>query len=88
MIPESERARYGVKVGGDRSFKMTFQICNIDHPNSPANTCAFCVPDSVTNLRVALQRFQDEVDSKTWRINNYNNYNKSCVQRKEYQSVP
>ncbi len=79
---------------GDKGGGMTFQICNIDHPNSPANTCAFCAPDSVTNLRVALQRFQDDVDSmhtKTWRyygINNYNNYNKSCVQRKEYQSVP
>ncbi len=57
-------------------FKMVFQICNVEHPNSPVNTCAFCVfeapeaPDNVTNLKIALQRFEDEVDSlqsKTWR---------------------
>ncbi len=32
-----------VKLGGDKGGGMTFQICNVDHPNSPANTCAFCV---------------------------------------------
>ena len=51
-----------VKLGGDKgggSFKMTFQICNVEYPNSPVNTCAFCVfeaPDNVTNLRIALKR--------------------------------
>ena len=52
---------------------MSFQICNVDHPNSTENTCAFCVfeaPDNATNLKIGLERFQDEVDSlpsKTWR---------------------
>ena len=72
-MPENE---LWIKIGGDKgggSFKMTFQICNVDHPNSTNNTCAFCIfeaPDNATNLQIALQRFQDEVDSlqsKTWR---------------------
>ena len=54
---------------------MSFQICNVDHPNSPVNTCAFCVfeaPDNITNLKIALERFQDQVDNlhkRTWRYN-------------------
>ncbi len=53
MIPDSE---IWVKLGGDKggSFKMNFQICNVDHPNSPVSTCAFCVfeaPDNATNLK-------------------------------------
>ncbi len=65
-----------IKLCGDKgggSFKMCFQICNVPHPNSPANTCAFCVfeaPDSFTNLKVGLQRFQDQVDNlqnRKWR---------------------
>ncbi len=51
-----------VKLGGDKGFKMT---CNIDHPNSPINTCAFSIFEAPS-----LQRYEDEVDSlhnKTWR---------------------
>ena len=32
-----------VKLGGDKgggSFKMVFQICNVEHPNSPVNRIA------------------------------------------------
>ena len=49
-----------VKIGGDKgggSFKMNFQICNLHHPNSPSNTCVFCIfeaPDSPVNLQFAL----------------------------------
>ena len=42
---------------------MTFQVCNVEHPNSPVNTCAFCVfeaPDNITNLRIALKQFRDK----------------------------
>ena len=72
-IPNSE---IWVKLGGDKgggSFKMTFQVCNVEHPNSHVNTCAFCVfeaPDNITNLRIALEQFRDQVDcleTKTWR---------------------
>ena len=72
-IPEGE---IWVKLGGDKgggSFKMSFQICNVEHPNSPSNTCAFCVfeaADTQTNLRIALDRFRDQVNNlgaMTWR---------------------
>ncbi len=53
---------------------MSFQICNVDHPNSPVNTCAFCVFEAPDNMR-----FQDQVDNlhkRTWRYNNmYNGLN-------------
>ena len=65
-----------VKIGGDKgggSFKMNFQICNLHHPNSPSNTCVFCIfeaPDSPVNLQFALGRYKHEInslESKTWR---------------------
>ena len=73
VIPEDE---IWVKLGGDKgggSFKMSFQICNVLHPNSPNNTCVFCAyeaPDNPSNLRIALERYCDQVnslESKTWR---------------------
>ena len=48
-IPNNE---IWVKLGDDKggnSFKLTFQIINISHPNSPYNTCillAFQAGDS------------------------------------------
>jgi len=65
-----------LKLGGDKgggSFKMTFQICNIAHPNSPVNTCAFCVfaaNDSPANLKIGLERYKEDIadlETKTWR---------------------
>ena len=56
-----------VKIGGDKgggSFKMNFQIVNVAHPNSPANTCIFCIfmaYDSVTNLHIGLDRYSDQI---------------------------
>ena len=72
-LPEDE---IWLKIGGDKgggSFKMAFQICNVPHPNSPDNTCAFCVfeaADNVTNLHIALDRYKEQIDriaSQTWR---------------------
>lgn len=50
-----------VKLGGDKggtSFKMNFQILNVNYPNAVNNTwfCAFLAPDSYFNLHVALTR--------------------------------
>ena len=59
MIPEDE---IWVKIGGDKdggSFKMSFQIHNVPHPNSVENTCvfaAFQANDSTINLHIALDR--------------------------------
>ena len=58
-LPEDE---IWAKLGGDKgggTFKMNFQIVNVSHPNSPNNTCVFCVfeaPDNPANLRIALER--------------------------------
>ena len=71
-IPEGE---IWVKLGGVKggsSLKMSFRICNVEHPNSPSNTRAFCVfeaADTPTNLRIALDRFRDQVNNlgaMTW----------------------
>ena len=64
MIPQDE---IWVKIGGDKgggSFKMSFQICNVPHPNSVQNTSvitAFQAGDSAINLHVALDRYKDQV---------------------------
>ena len=63
-MPQSE---IWLKVGGDKgggSFKMNFQIVNVQSPNSPQNTCVFAcyeASDTTTNLHVALDRFQTDV---------------------------
>lgn len=76
-IPEAE---IWVKIGGDKggnSFKLTFQIVNVEHPNSPHNTCillAFQASDSYTNLKVALVSYTSQISElqKTkWRYSNY-----------------
>ena len=65
-----------IKLGGDKggsSMKMSFQICNLKAPNSVKNTCifaAFQAGDTITNLHVALDRYQEQVntiESLTWR---------------------
>lgn len=65
-----------VKIGGDKgggTFKMGVQVLNVLHPNSPNNTCVFCVfeaPDSFTNLKVMANRVQDQINnlqSREWK---------------------
>ena len=57
-----------VKIGGDKgggTFKMSFQIVNIDTPNAVHNTCVFscfAADDSVTNFHVALDRFKEQIE--------------------------
>lgn len=64
VIPEDE---IWIKIGGDKgggSFKMNFQICNVDCCNSKTNTCIFCIflaYDSVTNLHIGLDRYVDQI---------------------------
>ena len=60
--------RYGsslveTKVGS--SMKTTFQICNLNVPSSIKNTCIFAAfreADTITNLRVALDRYEEKVN--------------------------
>ena len=65
-----------VKIGGDHgrgSFKMNFQICNTEKPNSPENTICFVLfeaKDRKENLKTALSRYKDDVNdlqSSVWR---------------------
>ena len=74
VIPSDE---VWIKLGGDKgggSFKMSFQIVNVPSPNSPQNTCVFCcfeADDNITNLHVALDRYQDQVaelQTIKWRL--------------------
>ena len=64
QIPKDE---IWVKIGGDHgggSFKMCFQIVNVEKPNSAQNTVVFCcflAPDSYVNLSLALSRFDEQV---------------------------
>jgi len=64
-----------LKIGGDKgggTFKMAVQILNVLHPNSPNNTCVFCIfegPDSITNLIVMAQRLREQINtlqSRQW----------------------
>ena len=66
-----------VKIGGDKggsSFKMNFQLVNVNCPNSIHNTCvftAFQAPDTITNLHVVLDHYKDQLTNlqKTkWRL--------------------
>ena len=58
---------------GGGTFKMCFQLCNTENPNSPQNTCVFSIfeaPDTYTNLWIALDRFKEQIpnlESHTWR---------------------
>ncbi len=65
IIPANE---VWLKIRGDKgggSFKMSTQIANVRHPNSPLNTlvfCAFEAPDTTTNLHIGLDRHRQKVD--------------------------
>ena len=73
IIPPEE---IWVKLSGDKggeSFKMSLQVVNTPHPNSVQNTCVFAAfeaSDSVTNLKVALARYHEQVNrlqNESWR---------------------
>ena len=72
VIPQDE---IWVKIGGDKggkSMKGSFQICNILRPNSVQNTIVFSIFDSLTNLHVALDRYNEQImqlQSTLWRYN-------------------
>ena len=57
-----------LKVGGDHgggSFKMSYQVCNTQHPNSKDNTVVFSVfeaKDRRPNLKVGLSRYKEQID--------------------------
>jgi hypothetical protein len=57
-----------IKLGGDKgdsSLKTNFQILNVENPNAVNNTCvftAFQAPDSYYNLKIALERYGEQVD--------------------------
>ena len=72
-IAESE---IHLKVGGDHgggSFKMSFQIANVENPNKPENSVVFSVmeaKDYKSNLRLCLERFRRQVEKfsqVTWK---------------------
>lgn len=65
-----------IKIGGDKggpSTKLSYQIVNVRHPNSPNNTCVFSIfeaKDSLVNLKVTADMFGEEINSleaRTWR---------------------
>ena len=64
-----------IKIGGDhggKSFKMCYQIANVDNPNRCSNTVLFSIfdgKDNLPNLRMCLDRFKAHVDkllNLTW----------------------
>ena len=65
LIPPHE---IWLKIGGDKgggSFKMSLQIANVAHPNSPQNTVVFCAyeaRDTASNLHIALDRYRQQVE--------------------------
>lgn len=81
-----------VKIGGDHggnSFKMSFQVVNVDNPNSIDNTCVFCLyegKDTRTNLRLCLERYKAQIDmlqkviwnKKTIRVFMFGDYQFLC----------
>ncbi len=64
MIPNDE---VWIKIGGDKggsSLKMSFQVVNVDKPNSVTNSCVFAVfeaSDSVLNLHIALDKYSSSI---------------------------
>ena len=57
-----------IKLGGDHgggSFKMNFQICNTDRPNSKDNTTVFSIfeaKDFRSNMKIGISRFSEQVN--------------------------
>ena len=65
FIPNNE---VHLKIGGDHgggSFKMSFQIGNVEHPDKPDNTVIFSImeaKDLRSNLMLCLERFKLHID--------------------------
>ncbi|CAH1248767.1 Hypp8396 [Branchiostoma lanceolatum] len=74
LIPQDE---LWIKILGDHgggTFKMGFQVLNVENPNSKTNTVVFSLfsaKDTRENLRTATSRFTTEIDElrgKQWRL--------------------
>lgn len=65
LIPDDE---VWVKLGGDKgggSFKMSFQLCNVNRVNSVQNSVVFSIfkaGDNAFNLQVAHQLYKKQVE--------------------------
>ena len=65
-----------IKIGGDHggcSFKMNFQVANVENPNRKDNTVVFSILEAkyyrVNNIKLALERFKTqikELQESTW----------------------
>ena len=64
-----------LRIGGDHgggSFKMCYEICNVNHPHRKENTIVFSIfeeKDSRANLRICLERFRahiNQLSKITW----------------------
>ena len=62
-------------IGGDHgagSFKMSFQVANVENPNRKDNTVVFSIfeaKDYRVNIKLALERFKTqikELQESTW----------------------
>ena len=76
-----------MKLGGDKggeTFKLSFQIANLDCPNSCKNTVfwsMFKAPDTYGNVKLVMQRYQsriEELKNTKWRyiFSNFNKFKK------------
>ena len=58
-----------VKIGGDHgggSFKLSYQIANVSHPNSTDNTVVFSIfeaKDYRSNIKIGLTRFREQINA-------------------------
>ena len=56
-----------LKIGGDRgggSFKVSFQVANVENPNRKVNTVVFSIfeaKDYRVNIKLALERFRIQI---------------------------
>ena len=58
-----------VKISGDHgggTFKLSYQIANVSHPNSTDNTVVFGIfkaKDYRSNVKIGLTRFQEQINA-------------------------
>ena len=73
LIPSNQ---IWIKIGGDKgggSFKMVFEIGNLENPNATRNTVIFSMfeaGDTPYNLSIGLQGYDrviDKLDGQEWR---------------------
>ena len=56
-----------IKIGGDHgggSFKMSFQVANVENPNRKDNTVVFSIfeaKDYRVNIKLALEHFKTQI---------------------------